>query len=307
MVNDYIIFKIPGVEKELLFRINNVKYNTIQSNDFYIVDLDIREIGINLRDRLSTQIVEVYQTIFDNIGTDDKCFILLDNLEKIKAIVKTYNHFKDLYSNIFYNKECNSFVFYDNQVSLDQTEPIWLYDYYISKFITETQLYYVPNEEKSLVLTYNDTLPIDMNNQYNKTLLAAVYNRSIDYLNTYTYYFQSAVRKEFSPFVLNGYNCNSTNLHFSKVEIDTTCPNGGIYLLQEYYSSSLIQQIKNNFLTSSDFIDVIIFNYLTNKNIDITKDDLINYNFDNNLRTYMYLPLVLYILRQYYDEYFRKS
>ena len=304
-ISDYLIFKIPGVQKELLFRVNNVSYNTIQSNDFYLIDIDIKDIGLNMESRMSTQITQTYQTIFDNIGTQDKCFLLLEDVEKASSIVKIFTHLSSLYKNLFYNKECNSFVLYNNELYPEA----WLYDYFISKFITDANLYYTPNSsDNALLLTYNDTIPLNFDNQFNRTLLGAVINRSIDYLNSFTYFYQTPVRKPFSPFITNNYECNSTNLQFStnKLDVEHSSDYASGYI-SDFYSVELIEQIKNDTLTSTDYLDEIIFNFITGKSMEIDKGKLIQYNFNDNLRTYMYLPIILYIIRQYYDDYFKKT
>ena len=304
MVSDYIIFKIPGVDKELLFRINNVNYNTIQSNDFYLIDIDIKDIGTNLESTMVNQVVETYQTIFDNIGTQDKCFLLVEDVEKALGVVKIYNELLSLYKNIFYNKECDSFVLYNNLLYPD----IWFYDPYITKFINDSNIYFTPNSTNSLILTINTVVPRDFENQFSKTLLSAVLNRSIDFLNTYTYYFQTSISKPYSPFVLNDIDCNQSNLLFYNTKLvpeEVTDYNEGY--IADYYSVELIEQIKSGTLLSEDYLDNIIFNYLTGNNITIDKSLLLNYGFSDNIKTYMYLPVILYIIRQYYNDYFKKT
>jgi hypothetical protein len=304
MVSDYIIFKIPGVDKELLFRVNNVKYNTIQSNDFYLVDIDIKDIGTDLEATMVNQITQTYQTIFDNIGTQDKCFLLLEDVDKALGIVKLYTELKTLYKNIFYNKECDSFVLYNNTLYPD----IWLCDSFIGKFINDSNIYYEPNSTNSLFLTTNNTVPIDFEHQLNKTLLGSVLKRSIDFLHTYTYYYQTLITKPFSPFVINNYECNNLNLLFYNTKLDenevTDYANGYI---ADFYSVDLIEQIKSGTLISDDYLDITIFNYLTGNTVTVDKDTLLSYGFDNNIKTYMYLPIILYIIRQYYNDYFKNS
>jgi hypothetical protein len=303
-VADYIIFKIPGIDKELLFRVNNVNYNTIQSNDFYLIDIDIKDIGPNLETTMVNQVVETYQTIFDNIGTQDKCFLLLEDVESALGIVKLYTGLLDLYKNIFYNKECDSFVLYENTLYPN----IWFYDAFLTKFINDSNLYFTPNSTNSLILTINTLIPRDFENQFSKTLLNAVLNRSVDFLHTYTYFNQTFISKQFSPFVLNDYDCNCSNLLFydNKLEADEVSSYRDGYIA-DYYSVELIEQIKSGTLTSTDYLDTIIFNYLNGNNTNIDKTILLNYRFTNNIRTYMYLPIILFIVRQYYNDYFKKS
>ena len=73
-VGDYLIIKLPNAT-ELAFRVNEFRYNTIQSNDFYQYSADMKFTGKNLINRFESQIVDEFETIFDNIGTEDKCLI----------------------------------------------------------------------------------------------------------------------------------------------------------------------------------------------------------------------------------------
>jgi hypothetical protein len=77
--------------------------------------------------------------------------------------------------------------------------------------------------------------------------------------------------------------------------------------IADFYSVDLIEQIKSGTLISDDYLDITIFNYLTGNTVTVDKDTLLSYGFDNNIKTYMYLPIILYIIRQYYNDYFKNS
>ena len=68
---DYIIIAIPN-SIEIAFRVHAFEHNTIQSNDFYMFSADLKFTGSpgeKLIERFKPQIVETYETIFENIGT----------------------------------------------------------------------------------------------------------------------------------------------------------------------------------------------------------------------------------------------
>ncbi len=297
---DYLIFTFPGV-KEILFRVNNIRYNTIQSNDFYQIDLDIKDVGIDIEaSRISSQIVETYQTIFENIGTQDKCFIRIEDIDKLNTIVKVLEELKEFYINSFYNKDCNSFVLYNN-ISNGNTDN-WLYDSYLEFFINKSNIYYENNKESALVLTPNDTLPPNFNYLFSRTLWNAVLNRSLDYLAPHMYFYQSNIIKRFSPFIIYDYPCNSVKLHLSPNPLNLDIDNSlGLY---DYISKQLIDDIINGVLTSTDYMDEIIFNYLKNIPMEIDKAKLLNYTYDQSIKVFQYLPMIMYIMIKRYDEYF---
>ena len=87
--------------KQMLFRVTEFNYNSIQSNDFYTVNLELRYIGDNVYDEIAPQVVEKYVCIFENIGTQDKCLIRVEDVARIidleAAILELKQLFKDLY------------------------------------------------------------------------------------------------------------------------------------------------------------------------------------------------------------------
>lgn len=322
---DYMILHIPGA-KEILFRVNNLEYNTIQSNDFYTVSLDIKDIGDNLEEtRMKGQIIETYQTIFENIGTQDRCFIKTEDIDKLNVIVKTFNELKDLYINVFYNKIVNSFLLTDNYPCHCNNDVI-LYDPYLEKFISESNIYYENNTESALVLTPNDIMPPNFDYTFTRTLWYAVLNRTTDYLNKYNYWYQSPITKPLSTFKIHGFNVNSVKVLMAKSEIPIDdsmlgfeCDhkvelNLGPYVpcapvtnagLRKYVNPTLIDDLIANEFTGTDYLDEIIYKYMKDIPMEIEKNKLIPYTFDHDMKTFSHLPIVMYIIIKRYDEYFR--
>ena len=62
-----------------------------------------------------------------------------------------------------------------------------------------------------------------------------------------------------------------------------------------------------NEYTTEFYLDQIIYQYLTNQPLDIDKSKLIPYMLRVDGYTYMTLPLVIYIIKKYYDSYFTKT
>ena len=217
---DYIILDYPGI-KQFLFRVNNFRYNTIQSNDFYLIDLDLKyaELG-NLEDKyMKGQIVEEYLTIFDNIGTNDRCFIRSTDVDKLNTIVGVIKTLKDIHISSYFNKEMNAFVLVENPCPRCNDDGVWLYDLNMEKFITESRIYYEDEKLGVLTLTPADTPQLKFSFNFTKTFWNAVLKRSMRYINDHTYFYQTAITKQFSPFVLYDYPCNSVQLYLTKCDL----------------------------------------------------------------------------------------
>lgn len=238
---DFVIVVLPDTI-EFAFRVNTFEYNTIQSNDFYTVSLDLKYTGHDLIDRFKYQIVQIYETIFENIGTDDKCFILQEDVLKIQNIGKLFLELRDLYYFNFFDKETGTFVCKNNSESRDDS---WLYDKYTEKFIMDAEIYYTENDEKSIMLPCADIEPPSMEREFMQTLHFAVLNNNCSYLARYPYYYQVDIQRRFSPFKIYNINCKSVNLLLTKNKLEKghsdAIDSGMIF---EYFSHLLIKLLK---------------------------------------------------------------
>ena len=338
---DYLLITLPDTI-EFLFRVNSFSYNTIQSNDFYLFSADLKHAGHNLIDKIKGQVVQEYETIFENIGTDDKCFVLSKDIPKIQNIAKLFLELRDLYKSNFFDQQTGTFVCKNNDVT---PEDCWLYDKYVEKFIMDSGLYYTDNDERSVILNCADLETPDMPALYMQSLHYAVLNRSIDYLSSYPYYYQIGIHKVLSPFEIYHIDCKGVNLVYSKNELIRDHSDGlDSGLLMEYFHHDLIHAVKgepfdarveaisddeilailediwvpgmddeddgdpSNDIYATDFyLDEVIYNFLTHKVIKINRKKLMSFMLDVNCYTYMTMPLVMYIIKKYYDSYFKRT
>lgn len=242
MSGDYVLIVLPNTI-EFLFRVNGFGYNTIQSNDYYTFSADLKHTGHNLIAKLQNQVVDVYETIFENIGTDNKCFILQQDVKRIQNIGKLFLEIRDSYYNNFFDTQTGSFVCKNNDVT--PMNDVWYYDKYVEKFIMESGIYYTENDEHSIVLTCCDLETPDMNSLFMQTLHYAVLNHTIDYLSSHMYGYQVDIQKRLSPFIIYHLNCKGINLVITKDEL---VPNHSdaldCGLLYEYFHHELIRAIK---------------------------------------------------------------
>lgn len=313
---DYIIGSLPST-KEYAFRVNNFAYNSIQSNDFYQIDADLKKVGTDLISEIKSQVVEEYETIFENIGTEDKCFIRSTDLPKIEANGKLFLEMLDFYKAMFYDDRIGSFVMKSEQ----NNSGYWFYDMYLEKFIMSSGIYYIENDAKSTILACNDLETSLTKAMYSRTLPYAVLNRNVSYLNDYTYYYQRGILKVLSPFIIYNIPTNGTELLINdKPFITGNSSSFDLGYTKEYYSRELILAMHypsgiypdntTNIAvtyTPANYLEEIIYNYMTNKSVEITKDKLIPYMVKNDIVSYQYLPLVIYIILQYYNSYFKKT
>jgi hypothetical protein len=142
--NDY--FTITYLSKEYIFMVNNIDYDTIKSNNFYKINFHLKSISDQGVDNLNRQVLEKYQCIFDNIGTDDKCLILEDEMIKLNQLMEIYHKISKKYMTYFYSNKYNSVIF-------DTGNGNFLYDRYLTYFINKNQLLKEDRSYRSLFLS----------------------------------------------------------------------------------------------------------------------------------------------------------
>ena len=303
---DFIYLKMPGMKQGFLIEINNFEFNTIQSNDFYLVDTHIMFVEENgsfpRYDDLQNQVVESYTCIFDNIGTQDKCIIRDDIYEKANEYKEFIRSFSDNYREIYYQGEVGAFACF----GFWTTTPTYLYDLYLTKFIKETDLFFDDTGHHSTALSYDDSIPMNFDYTYRQTLWYAVQHQTSKMMQRYQYYRTGSIMKSGSPFKysINAQETQSIRLELSKCPIEEYLSQrvGGV--TPEYFPILLTKGILEKNLESTDYLDLIIYNWVLQIDMDIDFNKLMDYDMTMSRHNFWYFPLIIFILQQKYNAFF---
>lgn len=228
-VPDYLLYTLPE-GRQLLFRVHNFRYNTIQSNDYVYVSLELKDIGDDLESQMEPQVVKTFYTVFENIGTEDKCFIEEEAIETVNSLVDLITECADVYRNNYWDECVGGYVLASNE---DATKVI--YDVFLTYFINNTDIF--PHRDTTLTtLPYLDFVPNGSEALYRRSLLYAIQNKTHKLLVKDLYYFLGIIKSPFSPFQVFHYNAMSVNLQI--------LPGGvGGSDLKPYYDGALKQSI----------------------------------------------------------------
>ena len=375
-VGDYLIIKLPS-SVEVAFRVNAFGYNTIQSNDFYTYSADLKFTGRNLIERFRGQIdpTDVFDTIFDNIGTEDKCLIRRVDIDKIKNVGLLFQELRDIYKENYFDKTTGCFVSTSNEDAMEGEEEFWLYDAYLSKFIMDTGLYFSEiNNSESIVLAPAD-IDENVSKYYVRTLYYAVQKKDTAYLCRFPWFYQAAIQKRLSTFRIHHINCNSVRFHPTEYPLLLKHSDGlDSEALKEYFPHGLIHGILDddgfedtvehkydphlcwdevedldkqeelnpiegeedddtedgggdsassdnesqgkilhliNYIENTDYEmnyeEEIIYNYMLDKPLTIDRRKLVRFALQINNYTYRMMPILMYIILEYYNSYFKKE
>lgn len=323
---DHLIIKLPNTT-EFMFRVNQPRYSSIQSNDFYEFDADLKFVGENIEkeQKMGSQIIAEYKTYFDLIGTEDHCFIKSTDIEQLNAIGTAFNTLTEMYMNAYYDKECNVFVFptgFDNE----QRQAV-LYDPYLNKFINESEIYHKDADERTLITQPCDILQDRFKYLYSRTLYQAILNRDLTLLAPTVYSIITPVSMKYSPFELHNEYADTVQLFLGKnlpgsckVDSNRMVPIwfsikklpccGPVWVLGEqnqYFSSNFINSLRNCKIDTENILEYMIFNFIHHINDSLSMSELIQSIDIDDVKTFYYLPMVCYILGVYYKEYFKSE
>jgi hypothetical protein len=299
MPNDY--FTISYLDKHYTFMVDSISYDTIKSNNFYRINFELKSTSTLTKKRLEKQTVETFKCIFGNIGTKEECIILYEDSLKYDTLVSMYEEICLQYKTLFYSEKFNSLLYYNDEY--------FIYDKYLTYFITSNKLFYDMRNYTTLYL-YNE----DTSNTF-----------FIEYLNS----LYNCIEK-----------CNKDDLKHIRVMRKTLVNNESVFYqysvdnvktlmfidigTDEYVPDKLIDDIKNNNIVvkteestdtdetegesttedvviETDIISEMIIKYFNNSlnslnDIDLSK--LNNLKIDNTYTNFMMIPIILFILKK---------
>ena len=105
LANDF--FTIPYLKDAYVFRVTELSYDTVMPDNFYKIGYKLEYIDEGKILLLEKQVVDNFDCILENIGTDKKCIIHTEDVGIINNLKKMYQDMKDLYLAMFYDERYN--------------------------------------------------------------------------------------------------------------------------------------------------------------------------------------------------------
>lgn len=312
---DYMRIDLAN-SKPLLYRCNIYRHNTIQSNDYYQADFDLVDINQEYLTQIEYQVEETYSCIFENIGTNQKVLMTTTEESEVSDLQNLLDDMIQFYQDNFYNEGLNGFILYNGNPPYNTQ---WYVDNYLTRFINESEIFKNDSSDTTVVLPYLELLPLQFSALYKRTVWYAVLERSNGYLHPYVYAWNRQVQKRTSPLVLSSIPSIHPTLELmdkwvkpdEKPNPDLDCmipvPASGCGFagvdpqLRPYFSYDLQRSIRDNMKKESlTPMEVIIFQYISGgvNSIKIDRREIINTAFNQDLYSYMIMPVIIYIIKQ---------
>ena len=280
--NDFFI--ISYLDKTYIFMVTSIDYDTIKSNNYYKINFYFRTDSEDTYSSVQEQVLEKYNCIFRNIGTEDKCLIKEDEYHLLEDLNSVYRQFVDKYNVLFYSARFNSYLFGDGD--------FLIYDKYLTHFINEHGLFNEKEQYETKMLS-NEDWNIRFIPEYDMSLFTLVEEKNVDELKPIRC-FRNRISYDDSIFEM--YNMDIVR---SIMFIDT----GN----QTYLPDELINNIKNFVIRDdADIKEKVLVSYFNdgydsiyNINIEELKKYKIKYTFED----FILIPIILFVLRYYCDKF----
>lgn len=275
-------------DKSLLFRVNKVSNDTIESGaNFYKIDFVLDNTREDYLESLNNhQLVKEYEYIPSNAGSNFVALLESSDAQLISKLDSIYSTLKSYYMNLFYRRNVQAFIY----GYLD----MFIYDPYLTEFIIRNRLY-VTDDESYLYVSQAVHIPSTFAIEYDHTIFRDVENKE-PLLHTNSCY-PVPVHDPNSLLVdrMEDYFELSINLHHS---------------LQHpinWLDNDLFDRIQNNLPYDEDDIKNpiyrnIIINYMNNEDFsvnDVEIDNLINLNYRYSKDLFYEIPILMYIIKDY--------
>lgn len=265
---DFVLIEIPRSPK-LLFIVNNFRFSTIQSNEFYTVDISLRHSGNNC-DIIEKQVAETYTCVFENIGTQNNCFIKSDDETALELLNSEIASLESFYRDAYYDIHVGTYIY--NPLRADSVDwvqpnanvstPIFypevysyctsyvlrqkprehhdsppsFYDIYLIKFLRESEVFFDTKDPlKSSNLSYDDFEPDNFDWLFRRSLWYTIITKDTKYLSRYPYFIGHEITKIMSPLRAVIHNSHGLSLI---MHLENACDD-----LEKYMSHTLIQMI----------------------------------------------------------------
>lgn len=297
-------FVIDYFNKNIFFIVDEVTQIVLKAEPHYQVRFHI---GIpEYIYQLEKQTVEHYYAIFDNIGTQDRVIVSDKNYSLASEYMTIYKEIHDYYISKFFNKRETLFMIKNRSYGCLKEDEDFV-DRYLIKFMIDNRIIIFDQLLKS-------TLTIDNNSifnadyiflEYRKSLYHAIEIKSVQNLINAKYL--SIIHVD-SPFSLR--RGRKDELLTVSSEFSEEKPDINKWKVELDYPDILDRVNRRDIHVSDDVYDHVISTIVKYMHNTIIAPGYFR-NFidtiDNDIDEYMYLPIILYIIREQYNGILKRA
>lgn len=284
--NDFFI--IDYLELPVVFRVTEISYDNIRPDNYYQIHYRVEFIGVERVHQLENKVLEEYDCVMENIGTEERCIIKSTDHEIIKKIRSMYVDMVTTYLDMYYDEKHNSVLSYADDGSG------YVYDQYLTYFINSHNLLENPNSIRTYILSTQIEDP-RFEVKYERSIYRIFERQDVTLLNPIWYNYipgKSINGTTFMFYYEKNIHCVDFVPEFRSVNLTG---------MKRLLSDELIERFVKKEFGISPHMDLMI-HYLNKDEIPLESIDLNMHRelliLDRNEEIYFFTPIILYILRE---------
>ena len=282
-IGDYFSISYEDIEK--LYKVNDVQVTAHSDKIFYKITFASVSSSLDILEE--RQIQDIYEVVFENIGTEKNSIILKRDYIVLDCIRKTYDKIVNRYEKVFFNRKLNQFVYYDSENNAYQ------YDNNLAIFINNNRMFI--NEKtlleniiiEPILTSYEDE------ENYENSLYNAIEQNDKSLFKNKTYIletFNKGIFKVYSEKYLN-------ILYFPINETDTNSSNIWLNTFLDYDLTNLDEILTKEKFNYDEIINIFLNEFNNTKITYQNLNDMIEtIEIKRDYKNYILVPILIYIL-----------
>lgn len=282
-------FCITYLKRQIVFKVTHVEPDTLEDGS-NIYKITYRSSTSKI-ESLKEQVIEEFDFIINNVGTELNPIIKSSSVEFGKVIERTAILLKQYYKRLFYNKRVQTFTYR----FLEQN----FYDPYMIEFIRKNKL--LEGDGEYVYVQHQTQLEPMFPMIYSKSMFSCIEKKDPVHIDSYTHdAIGHLITNDFTIFVNRMEDYWEVKYDYPQgYEFSQLIPCFHTVFVNHTAEEKLIESKKYSFYN-------IIIKYLYD--MDITVDDikeLENIAFDNCPMLFYAIPCIIYCLERYLDKLIR--
>ena len=284
--DDY--FYISYLGKRFLFRVSHVNYDTVKSNGYYKISFILKATTEKYTEKIEHLVVEKYSCIFENIGTSDKCILRDTDFDLLAKVYDMIDMLTTSYIDKFLDRKYNALMFM-------RSGNCYLYDYQLNRFVNKSRIFDPGDNSNDVIILYEESRAYS-NNEFEQSIFDRVLNSDTSDINDVNIYYD--MEPAISTDSIFDYYSDS-RVKYLAYYLDETGPYGN--KLTSYVPKDFIQSIEyKNIGILNDPYEKFMYTYMRYGALKLIPllDSINIRRLKYSFHTYIFLPLVIYGLRQ---------
>lgn len=285
------IFKINHVKGAFLFRVTEVRYDTIRPDNYYQIAFRFEWLDEEKYEAINNQVEENFTCVLQNIGSENNCIIEEDYYEQLKKVDNLFNDMVKTYKVVFYNERYNCFL-------CETTGGHKIYDPFQTVFFNKHNILNKQNDYSTIILSeeFTDNKRLL---KYEKSIYRCFERRDVKYLSEFKYHLVEGIGKVDSAF--QRWNDKSILI----VDLPGQNDDSAEYSL---FNLDIINTFRMNGYTESKYIE-LMQKFIRNETITIydipldLNEELMR--LDGSEEVFFFTPILLYIVKTVVDDFLK--